>query len=50
MDFRKTEEQELLIKSLTELVQREVPESYQQEIDENAAIALCALAAARMRS
>ncbi len=34
MDFRKTEEQELLIKSLTELLEREVPESYQQEIDE----------------
>ena len=29
-----TEEQELLVKSITELIQREVPESYQQEIDE----------------
>ena len=35
MDFRKTEEQELLIKSLIELLEREVPESYQQRIDEN---------------
>jgi crotonobetainyl-CoA dehydrogenase len=35
MDFRYTEEQELLVKSLTELLEREVPESYQQEMDEN---------------
>lgn len=34
MDFRLTEEQELLIKSLTELLQREVPESLTSEIDE----------------
>jgi crotonobetainyl-CoA dehydrogenase len=34
MDFRLTEEQELLVKSVTELVQREFPESAQAEIDE----------------
>ncbi len=34
MDFRLTEEQELLVKSLAELLQRDVPESYLQEIDE----------------
>jgi crotonobetainyl-CoA dehydrogenase len=34
MDFRLTEEQELLVKSLTELLQREAPESVQAEQDE----------------
>ena len=34
MDFRLTEEQELLVKSLTELLEREVPESLTAEIDE----------------
>jgi len=33
MDFRLTEEQELLVKSLTELMQREFPESVQAELD-----------------
>ncbi|HEY3344480.1 MAG TPA: acyl-CoA dehydrogenase family protein [Anaerolineaceae bacterium] len=34
MDFKLTEEQELLVKSLTDLLQREVPESLTSEIDE----------------
>jgi alkylation response protein AidB-like acyl-CoA dehydrogenase len=34
MDFRLTEEQDLLVKSLTELLEREVPESLTAEIDE----------------
>lgn len=34
MDFRLTEEQQLLVKSLTELMQREFPESVQAELDE----------------
>src|SRR5512133_23054 len=34
MDFRMTEEQELLIQSLEELLQREVPESVMAELDE----------------
>lgn len=34
MDFRLTEEQELLIQNLEELLQREVPESKQAELDE----------------
>ncbi|MDR3572493.1 MAG: acyl-CoA dehydrogenase family protein [Anaerolineaceae bacterium] len=34
MDFKLTEEQELLAKSLTELLQREVPESLIAELDE----------------
>jgi crotonobetainyl-CoA dehydrogenase len=34
MDFRLTEEQELLVKSLTELLQRDFPESVQSEWDE----------------
>jgi crotonobetainyl-CoA dehydrogenase len=35
MDFRLTEEQELLIQSLTELLQREAPESEMAELDKN---------------
>jgi len=35
MDFRPTEEQELVIKSLTELLQREAPESQMAELDKN---------------
>ena len=35
MDFALTEEQELLVESLTELLQRECPESYIKECDEN---------------
>lgn len=34
MDFRLSEEQELLVKSLTELLERDVPESLVAEIDE----------------
>jgi len=34
MDYRLTEEQELLVKSLTELLQREAPESLMAELDE----------------
>lgn len=34
MDFRMTEEQELLIQSLSELLQREVPENQQADLDE----------------
>ncbi len=34
MDFRLTEEQQLLIQSLTELLQRDVPESLTAELDE----------------
>ena len=34
MDFKLTDEQELLAKSLTELLQREVPESLIAELDE----------------
>lgn len=34
MDFRWTEEQELLVQSLTELLQREAPESLMAELDE----------------
>jgi crotonobetainyl-CoA dehydrogenase len=35
MDFRLTDEQQLLVKSLTELLQRDVPESYLSECDAN---------------
>jgi crotonobetainyl-CoA dehydrogenase len=34
MDFKLTEEQELLVKSITDLLQRECPESMQAEWDE----------------
>lgn len=34
MDFKLTEEQELLLNSLTELLQREAPESLIAELDE----------------
>src|SRR5690554_5532975 len=34
MDFRLTEEQELLVQSLTDLLEREVPESLVAELDE----------------
>jgi alkylation response protein AidB-like acyl-CoA dehydrogenase len=34
MDFRKTEEQELLLESIRELVERNVPENYIKECDE----------------
>ena len=34
MDFRMTEEQELLVQSLEELLQREAPESLMAELDE----------------
>jgi alkylation response protein AidB-like acyl-CoA dehydrogenase len=35
MDFKLTDEQQLMVKSLTELLQREVPESYLTECDTN---------------
>jgi crotonobetainyl-CoA dehydrogenase len=35
MDFRKTDEQELLIESIRELIERECPESYFAECDRN---------------
>ena len=40
MDFALTEEQELLVESVTELIQRECPESYIRECDENHAYPL----------
>ena len=35
MDFRLTEEQELLVSSLKELLEREAPESLMAKLDEN---------------